>query len=91
MFENENDDINNLESTMASFAAIDWEGNIDTNVSMTFSMSLSIENNSRHSSNVSFCNAMGVRGEIYKLSTSIGSLNIYSRPYSVFDIGKPSF
>ena len=64
-----------LASTMVSVTAIDWEDNIDYNVSVAFFVPLSVEKHSRPSSNVAFCNAANTRRDISKLSVSIGSFN----------------
>ena len=88
VFEDEDDD---WASTMASVSASDWEANIDANVSTAFSVSPSVEQYSNPSSDVAFCKAINLRGEISKLSASIGSCNVSSEPCSVFDIDKPSF
>ena len=76
---------------MASVSASDWEANIDANVSTAFSVPPSVEQYSSPSSDVAFCKAINLRGEISKLSASIGSCNVSSEPCSVFDIDKPSF
>ena len=91
MFEDEDDEMTDLASTMASVSANDWESNIDSNVSTAFSVPLSIEQRLSPSSNVAFFKDINLREEISKISASIGSCNVSSETCSVFDIDKPSF
>ena len=78
-------------STMALVSASDWEANIDTNVFTEFSVPPSVDQCLNPSSDFAFCKAINLRGEMSKLSASIGSCNISSEPCSVFDVDKPSF
>jgi len=78
-------------STMASVSSSDWEANIDDNVSTAFFVPPAVEQYSSPGSDVAYCKAINLRGEISKLSASIGSCNVSSEPCSVFDIDKPSF
>ena len=80
VFEDEDDEMTDLASTMSSVFASVWEANIDTNVSTSFAVSLSVEQCSSSSSDVAFCKAMNVRGDISKLSVSIGSYNFSFEP-----------
>ena len=91
VFEDEDDELTDLASTMASVSASDWEANIDANVSTAFSVPPSVEQCSNPSSDVAFCKAINLRGEISMLSASIGSCNVSSEPCLVFDIDKSSF
>ena len=92
VLENENDDVmSELASTMASVTTSDWKDNIDSNASTAFAMPPSSDHYLNPSSDVDFCKAINLRGEISKRSASIGICNVSSEPCSVLDIGKPSF
>ena len=54
MFEDKDDEMTYLASTMTSVTVIYWEDNIDANVSAVFSVPLHIEKNSSPSSNLDF-------------------------------------
>ena len=60
-------------------------------MSVAFSVKPSADKCLNSSSYVTFCEAINLRGDISKLSASIGTLNISSEPCSVFDIEKPYF
>ena len=91
-FENDTEDvISELAYAMASVTANDWEDNIDSNVSVAFSVPPSLDQNSNLSSDVAFSEAINLRGEMSILSVSFESFNVFSEHYSVLDIGKPSF
>ena len=62
VFEKEDDAMTYLASTMASVSAIDWEANIDANAHAEFVVPPSIEQCSRPSSDVTFYNAIHLRG-----------------------------
>ena len=79
-----------LAPTMASVSESDWEASIDNNVSTAFAVQSSVEHHSSPSSDVAFCKAINLRGEMSKLSASIGSCNVSSDSCSLFDISKPS-
>ena len=91
MFEEEDNGLINLASTMASVSESGWEDNIDANVHAAFSVPPSVEQHSSPSSDVSFCKSMNLRGDLSKISASIGSCNVSSELCSVVDIEKPSF
>ncbi len=78
-------------SNMALVSARDWEAKIDANVSTAFSVPPSVDQYSNPSSDVAFCKAINLRGEISKLSSSISSCNVSSEPCLLFKIDKPSF
>ena len=80
-----------MAATMVSVSVSDCKANIDDNVSTAFSVSPSVEQCSSTSSDVAFCKAINMRGEISKLSSSIGSCNVSSEFCSLFDIDKHSF
>ena len=60
-------------------------------MSTEFSLPSSVEQHLSPSPDVAFCKAINMRGDISNLSAPIGSFNVSSEPYSVFDIDKPSF
>ena len=91
VLENEDDNMTDLVCTMALVTASDWKANIDVNVTTAFDMPPSVKQCSNPSSDVAFCNTTNMRGCISKLSTYIGSCNIYFEPFSVLCINKPSF
>ena len=76
--EDEDNEINDLVSIMASVSAVDCEANIDDKVSMSFYVPPSVELCLSPSSNVAFCNALNMRGDISKLRASIGASNVSS-------------
>ena len=60
-------------------------------MSVVFAVPPSSDQHLNPSSDVTFCEAINLRGEISKLSASIGSFNVSSDPYSVIDLDKNSF
>ena len=81
IFENKNEDVMcKLSSTMTSVAESDWEDNINTNASASFAATPSSDKKLIPISNVAFCKATSLNGEIYKLSAHIGSCIVSSKP-----------
>ena len=91
VFEQEDNDVTDLNYSMLSVSICDWEANINTNVSSAFSVTLYIKKYSSPISDVAFCKAMHMRIETHKFSVSIGNCNNLYEPCAVFDIDKPSF
>ena len=91
MFEEEDDGVTDLDFTIASVYASYQEVNIDTNVSVEFTMPTFVEHHLSPSSDVTFCNDSSMRGEIFKFSTSIGSCSVSYEPCLVLDIENPLF
>ena len=69
-----------LASTIALVSASDLETNIGNNVSTAFAVVPSVEYHSSPSIDVTFFGAINLRGDISKLSASIGSFNVSSKP-----------
>ena len=88
-FEEEDNDMLGLDFSMASVSENDWEANTDNTISASFSVQLSVVNFPIPSSDVAFFNAINMRVEMCKFSTSIGSCDISYEPCSVLDIDKP--
>ena len=89
-FKEEYDEMTDLDYSLASVTASNWEAIIDDDESSVFAMPLSVEKYSIPSSNFAFYNDSNIRVEISKLSESIVSCNVSSEAFSVFDIDKPS-
>ena len=90
VFEDEDTDMADLASTMASISTNDWEANVDSNLSSAFVVPTSDEQYNNPSSDVAFCKAINLRGEISKLGASIGSCNVAPQSSSLFDMESPS-
>ena len=67
MFRDKDDDVTGLTHIMALVAAADWESNIDTNVSVAFTVSPYFEQYSRPSPYVAFYNDANLKEGISKL------------------------
>ena len=76
---------------MALVSASDWEAKIDANVSTSFYVPQSVNQCPNSSCNVTFCNAINMRGQNSKISASIRSCNVYYEPFSALNIDKTSF
>ena len=81
MFEDGDNEVSDLASTMASVSASDWVDNIDVNVHTSFSVPPSAEQHSSPSSDVAFCKAINFRGKspslvhLSEVSTSLLNLS----------------
>ena len=62
LFEDEHDEMTDLASTMASVTEIDWESNVDSNVSAESTAPPYDKQCSSPSSNVAFFKAINARG-----------------------------
>ena len=90
VFEDEDTDLADLASAIASISTKDWEANVDSNISSAFGVPTSDEQYNNPSSDVAFCKAINLRGEISKLGASIGSCNVAPQSSSLFDMESPS-
>ena len=80
VFEEEDDGMTEMASAMTAVTASDWEENINANVSTEFDVTPCVDQHSRPSSDVTFYNSVIMKGDISKLSASIGSCNVYFEP-----------
>lgn len=72
VFDDDNDEMSDLACAMATVVTTDFETNIDANISTAFVIPHSDEQYLNTSSDVTFCKAINMRGEISKFSSSIG-------------------
>ena len=63
MFEDDDNGMNDLASTMVSFSKSNWEANINANFSAALAAPPSVDQHLSPSSDVACCHAMSLRGE----------------------------
>ena len=60
VFEDEDYNMTDFASSMASVSTNYWKANIDVNIYAAFTVTLSVEHHSSISSNVAFCNSINL-------------------------------
>ena len=90
VFEDDDDDMVDLACAMANITTTDWETNVNSNISSAFAVSLPSKQYTSPSSDVAFCKSINLRGEISKVSASIGSCNVDDGPCPLFDMESPT-